>query len=184
MNSQALHFLYIFLSTSGLISVLVMDEEVLVLLCWVLFVGLSYICGSTTINIIFEERRAKFYKDMVVSYDFQKEFLNVLINYHIVRVLLMSEVKYSFNSSKIEIARLLFKYQAGFKFIIGSQLEHKLFILADKEITVGSQVQDIINSRVSINVLKRFKPKNKQVRALKKKILSKSMTKFKSITNS
>jgi len=181
MNSTALNYLYVFLGTAGVMSVLVLDEEVLVLLCWVLFVGLSYIYGSSAINAIFEERREKFYKDMVVSYDFQEKALKILINYHIVQVLIISEVKKLFTFSKTEIARLLNKRQASFKFIIASQIEQKLSILADKEAAVAAQVQDNINLTVSTNVLNLFNSKDKEVVILKEKILSESMTKFESI---
>ena len=52
----------------------------------------------------------KFYKDMVVSYDFQEESLKILINYHIVQVLIISEIKNLFNFSKKEIANILAIY--------------------------------------------------------------------------
>lgn len=184
MNSQALNYLYVFLVTGVIMSVLVMDEEVLVLLCWVLFVGLAYTYGSSAINAIFEDRREKFYKEMVVSYDFQEEALKVLINYHIVQVLIISEVKNLFSFSKTEIAKILVKRQASFKFIIASQIEQKLSILADKEASVAAQVQDNINLTVSNNVLNSFKSNNKQISALKEKILSESMIKFKTIASS
>jgi len=183
MNSQALNYLYVFLGSTGVMSVLVMDEEVLVLLCWVLFVGLAYTYGSSAINAIFEERREKFYKDMVISYDFQEEALKVLINYHIVQVLIIAEIKKLFNFSLSEISRILTKRQASFKFIIASQIEQKLSILADKEAAVAAQVQDNINLTVSTNVLNLFKSKDKDVTDLKEKILSESMTKFETIAS-
>lgn len=184
MNSQALNYLYILLGTAGIMGVLVMDEEVLVLLCWAAFVGLAYTYGSSAVNTIFEERRDKFYKDMVVSYDFQEEALKVLINYHIIQVLVISEVKKLFDFSKFEITRILAKRQASFKFIIASQIEQKLSILADKEAAVAAQVQENINSTVSTNVLNLFKSNDKKVVSLKEKILAESMTKFENIATS
>lgn len=184
MNSQALNYLYVFLGTAGVMGVLVMDEEVLVLFCWVVFVCLAYNYGATAVNDMFEERRAKFYKDMVVSYDLREEALKVLINYHIIQFLVISEVKKLFEFSKSEISRILAKRQASFKFVIASQIEQKLSILADKEAAVAAQVQDNINSVVSTNVLNLFKSNDKKVGALKEKILSESMAKFESIASS
>jgi hypothetical protein len=63
MNSQALNYLYVLVGTAGVMGTLVMDEEVLVLLCWAVFVGLSYTYGSSAVNAMFEDRRQKFYKD-------------------------------------------------------------------------------------------------------------------------
>jgi hypothetical protein len=42
MKSQVLHYLYVFLGTTGIMGVLVIDEEVLELFCWVLLVVLAY----------------------------------------------------------------------------------------------------------------------------------------------
>jgi hypothetical protein len=184
MNSQSLNYLYVLLGTAGIMGTLVMDEEVLVLLCWVVFVVFAYTYGSDAINATFEERRAKFYKDMVVSYDFREEALKVLINYHIVQFLVIAEVKKLFSFSKAEISRILAKRQASFKFVIASQIEQKLSILADKEAAVAAQVQDNINATVSANVLNLFKSNDKKVGALKEKILSESMTKFETIASS
>jgi hypothetical protein len=120
---------------------------------------------------------------MVVSFDFQKQTLKILINYHIVQVLIISEVNKLFNFSKVEITRILTKRQASFKFIIASQIEQKLSILADKEAAVAAQVQDKINLMVCAKVLNFFKSKGKKVAILKKKLLSKSMAKFKTIAS-
>jgi hypothetical protein len=183
MNLQALNYLYLFLGTIGIMSVLIMDEEVLLLLCWVLFICLFYIYGSTTVNVIFDEIRLKFRIDMFVSYDFQKLGLRLLIHSHIIQSLITYEVKYLFNFSKKVIALILFKRQSSFKFIIASLIEYKLSILSDKEAVVASEVQDIINSRVSVNVFNKFKLNNKKVIVFKRKILSESMAKFKTIVS-
>jgi hypothetical protein len=183
MNAQALNYVYVLLGTVAVSGVLVMDEEVLVLLCWAIFVALAYAYGSEAVNSMFEEKREKFYKDIVSSYDFQEEALKVLINYHTIQILVIAEVKALFNFSKGEISRILNKRQSSFKFIIASQIEQKLSILSDKETAVASQVQETINAKVTANVLELFKSNDKTVSSLKEKILSESMTKFESIAS-
>lgn len=182
MKSQALNYVYLLLGSAALSTILVMDEEVLVLLCWVIFVCLSYGYGSEAINQIFEDRRKKFYKDIAISYDIKEETLKVLINYHIIQVLVISEIQSLFNFSKLKINQILNKRQASFKFIIASQIEQKLSILADKEAGIAAQVQESITQTVSSKVLELFKSKDKSVTSLKEKILSESMTKFENIT--
>jgi len=179
--NQGLNYIYLLLGTIGVTSVIVADEEVLVLLCWVIFVALAYTYGASAINAMFNEKREKSYNDLVASYDFQEEALKVLINYHTLQVLVISEIKQLFDFSKAEIVRILAKRQSGFKHTIASQIEQKLSILADKESVVAAQVQETINSTVSLNVLNLFKTNNKQVGALKEKILSESMSKFETI---
>jgi len=184
MNNQGLNYIYVLLVTIGVTSVLVMDEEVLVLLCWVLFVALAYNYGAGAVNAMFEDRREKSYNDLVSSYNFQEEALKVLIKYHTLQVLIISEVKQLFDFSKSEITRILEKRQSSFKHIIASQVEQKLSILADKEALVAAQVQETINSTVSSTVLNLFKTNDKKVGALKEKILSESMAQFETIAKS
>jgi F0F1-type ATP synthase membrane subunit b/b' len=181
MNSQSLNYLYTLLGTVAVMSILVMDEEVLVLLCWVTFVGLAYTYGASAVNAMFDERRAKFSEDILSSYNLQEEALKALINYHTIQTLIIAEVKQLFDFSKSEISRILAKRQTSFKSIIASQIEQKLSILADKEHAVASQVQDTINLTVSQNVLTLFSSDTKDVKKLKEKILSESMAKFETI---
>jgi hypothetical protein len=179
---KSLNNLYILLGTAGIMGVLVMDEEVLVLGCWVVFVCLAYTYGSSTVNEIFEERRAKFAEDILSSYTFQEMATKALINYHNIQVSVLSEIKELFDFSKSEISRILGQRRDSFKSIIGSQIEQKLSILADKEAAVASQVQESIHSTVSQNVFTLFKSKEKNVKVLKEKILNESMSKFESIS--
>jgi hypothetical protein len=183
MNSQVLNYLYVFLVSIGIMNVLVMDEEVLVLLCWVLFVVLLYIYTCSAINIIFEEDRVKLYKDIVSSYNFQIKFLKILEDAHIIQTLTSFEVRQLYHFLMLETAKFFGKRQASFKFIIASQIEQKLFILLDKEAAVAIQAQDNINLKISFKVLKLFKSKNERVSILKAKILRESMTKFKTISS-
>ena len=96
---------------------------------------------------------------------------------------MISEIKTLFDFSKTEISRILSKRQDSFKFIVATQIEAKLSLLADKESVVAAQVQETINNTVSSNVLNLFKSNTKEVGALKEKILSESMSKFEAIAN-
>jgi hypothetical protein len=177
-----LNNLYILLGTAGIMGVLVMDEEVLVLGCWVTFVCLAYTYGSSAINEMFDERRAKFSEDILSSYTFQESAIKALINYHNVQILVISEIKQLLDFSKSEISRILGQRQDSFKTIISGQIEQKLSILADKEAAVASQVQETIHATVSENVLTLFSSNDSTVKSLKEDILAESMTKFESIS--
>lgn len=183
MNTAAVNYVYVLLGTVTVSSMLVLDEEVLVLLCWVVFVALAYAYGSSAVNAMFEEKREKSYNDIVASYNFKEEAIKVLINYYTLQVLVISEIKTLFDFSKTEISRILSKRQDSFKFIVATQIEAKLSLLADKESVVAAQVQETINNTVSSNVLNLFKSNTKEVGALKEKILSESMSKFEAIAN-
>jgi len=169
MTTQGLHNLYIFLGTASITSILVMDEEVLVLLCWILFVTLTYIYGSSVIGALFEERNKKFYKDMVTSYDFQEKALKILINYHMTQVLIINEVINLFYFSKGEIVKILDKRQVSFKFTIASQIEHKLSTLIDKENNAATEIQNNFIIRMNTGFLSYFLKKYIQLNNYNKK---------------
>jgi hypothetical protein len=191
MNSQALSYTCLLLSTVISMNVLVVEEEVLVLLCWLLFISLACTYGSSAINGIFEERREIFCKDMDLSFFFQEEALKVIINYHRIQLLIIFEIMNLFHFSRSEITRIIIKRQLSFKFLIASQIEQKLLILVDKEASMEVQVQNNISLTVSNRVLNDvsmllvhlFKSKNKQIIAFKKNLLSESITKFKTIAS-
>ena len=182
MNSQSLNYLYTLLGTVAVMSILVMDEEVLVLLCWVTFVGLAYTYGASAVNAMFEERRLKFSEDILSSYNLQEEALKTLISYHTIQTVIIAEIKQLFEFSKSEISRILERRQNSFKAVIATQIDQKLSILADKEHAVASQVQETINTTVSQNVFTLFSSDKKEVKKLKEKILAESMTKFETIS--
>jgi hypothetical protein len=184
MNLQFLNYLYVFLLTIGFMNILVIDDEMLVLLCWVLFVVLSYIYISNAINVLFVEDRVKLHKDMVFFNDLHVGALRALKNCHMIHVLTSFESAKLINFSRLKAAKFLDKRQVSFKFIIVSQIENKLFILLGKEATVAAQAQDSINLKISLKIFNLFKLKNKRVNNLKKKILGESIIKFKNIVDS
>ena len=186
---KSLNNLYILLGTAIIMGVLVMDEEVLVLGCWVVFVCLAYTYGSSTVNEIFEERRAKFAEDILSSYTFQNIATNALINYHNVQVSVLSEIKELFDFSKSEISRILGQRRDNFKSTIGSQIELKLAILADKEAVVAAQAQKNIRLSVFHNVNRFFNTFNSlrngeisSLKLLKDQVFVESLFTFKNIS--
>ena len=162
-------------------SVLVMDMEILILLCWIFFVGLAYKYGSNVINTIFEKRRDNLHKDMAFSLDYRENMIKSFLHYHIIQTKLFDEIEKIFTFSKLELIKILIRRQSSFNSIVSSQIENKLFILADKEAFVAGQVQDNINQTICNKLHFLFKTRSKRVVVLKKKILSETMKKFKNI---
>lgn len=191
MNSQDLSYACFLLSTVISMNILFVEEELLVLLCWLLFVSLTYIYGFSAINSIFEERRETFCKDINLSFSFQEKALKILINYHRIQLRIVLEIIVLFNFSRSEITRIIMKRQLNFKFLIASQIEQKLSLLVDKEASIEAQIQSNISLTVSNKVLNDvstllghlFKKKNKKIIAFKKNLLSESMSKFKTIAS-
>jgi hypothetical protein len=161
-----------------------LNEEVLVLISWVIFVVVASFYSSTIIENTFEETREKFYKNLVLSFDFKKKALEILINYYKLQFITILQIKKLFIFSRSEINKLLIKRQASFKFIIASQIENRLSSLIDKEIAKTSEVKDNLKSKLSFKILSIFNSKKKKnLIALKKNIFKKSMLNLKIIAS-
>lgn len=182
MKSNNMQSLYLLLGSLATLAFIVLDEEVLVLFCWVVFVILAYTYGHEGVNNFFEEEREKIYKNLVKSYNFKEESLKLSINYYIVQVLLISEIKKLFDFSKNEINFVLKKKEAAFKSLLAKQIEERLSILADKESRLKSDLQLEINEKLYSNVLTLLKSNSPKVKTLKEKVLEDSMTKFEEIS--
>jgi hypothetical protein len=139
-----------------------LNEEVLVLISWVIFVVVASVYSSTIIENTFEETREKFYKNLVLSFDFKKKALEILINYYKLQFITILQIKKLFIFSRSEINKLLIKRQASFKFIIASQIENRLSSLIDKEIAKTSEVKDNLKSKLSFKILSIFNSKKKK----------------------
>ena len=182
MKSQNMNSLYLLLGSMATLAFIVLDEEVLVLFCWLVFVILAYNYGHEGVNNFFEKEREKIYKALVQSYNLKEESLKLSINYYIIQVLLISEIKRLFDFSKSEINFVLQKKEASFKFLLGRQIEERLSILADKENRLVSDFQSKINDRLYLNVLTMLKSNSPEIQNLKEKILKDSMSKFEDIS--
>jgi hypothetical protein len=190
MNLLFLHFssflnpVLNFATITYLETLFYLNEEVLVLISWVIFVIVASFYSSTIIENTFEETREKFYKNLVLSFDFKKKALEILINYYKLQFITILQIKKLFIFSRSEINKLLIKRQASFKFIIASQIENRLSSLIDKEIAKTSEVKDNLKSKLSFKILSIFNSKKKKnLIALKKNIFKKSMLNLKIIAS-
>jgi len=69
---MALNITYAILGTAAICTGMVMDEEVLVLYAFILFVGLAYHYGSSVVNDMIQTEASKIGKEFDVFFMFKK----------------------------------------------------------------------------------------------------------------
>jgi hypothetical protein len=179
---MALNVAYAIAGTTAICSGIVMDEEVLVLICFVLFVGMAFHYGSSLVNDSIQLEASKMGKEFDAFFDLQKKTLKALINYHALQVLVISQVKELLEFSKGEIGKVISAKKLVLDATLATQTEQKLAYLASKEQAVAQTVQAEASAYVTAKINTIFTTDNKEKKALKEKILAENMKKLESLS--
>jgi len=129
---MALNVAYAIAGTTAICSGMVMDEEVLVLICFVLFVGMAFHYGSNLVNDSIQLEASKMGKEFDAFFDLQKKTLKALINYHKLQVLVISQVKELLTFSKGEIGKVISAKKLTLDATLATQTEQKLVFFSFK----------------------------------------------------
>ena len=101
-QNSVLNYVYAMLGTAGVLTVLIMDEEVLVLYIFVGFIGCVYHFTGSLVNDELRSQANKIGEEFDVYINLQKKVLKTLINYHIMQVLVISELQGLLSFSKTQ----------------------------------------------------------------------------------
>ena len=104
---MALNYAYAILGTAVVCTGMIMDEEVLVLYAFILFVALAYHYGSSVVDGMIRSEAEKVSKEFDAFFDVQKKVLKTLIQYHGLQVAVISQVKELLEFSKGEISTII-----------------------------------------------------------------------------
>jgi hypothetical protein len=96
-------------------------------------------------EILFEERREKISKNMIVNFNSKKENLKILISCDRLQIITTPDLEKLLNFSRSVVERILAKGQSSFKFIIAYQIKQKLSFFLEKEAVLLAQMQNAIN---------------------------------------
>jgi hypothetical protein len=131
---MALNITYAILGTAAICTGMVMDEEVLVLYAFILFVGLAYHYGSSVVNDTIQTEASKIGKEFDVFFDVQKKLIKTLITYHVLQVLVISQIQSLLEFSKTEITKVIAAKKLSLDFALSQQMEQKLSYLAARAV--------------------------------------------------
>ena len=175
---MALNYAYAILGTAVVCTGMIMDEEVLVLYAFILFVALAYHYGSSVVDNSIRSEADKITKEFDAFFDVQKNVLKALIQYHTLQVEMTSQIKELLVFSKGEISSVISAKKATLDSTLASDMEQKLSYLASKELAIASKVQSEAATFVTNTVLEVFTTENKTKDALKAKVLTENLAKL------
>jgi len=178
---MALNYAYAILVTAVVCTGMIMDEEVLVLYAFILFVALAYHYGSSVVDGMIRSEAEKVSKEFDAFFDVQKKVLKTLIQYHGLQVLVISQIKELLEFSKGEISNIISAKKATLDAKLAEEMDSKLAYLAAKEQVIASNVQEEASTVITQKVLNIFTTDHKDKKALKEKVLSENISKLESI---
>jgi|NorSeaMetagenome_1021524.scaffolds.fasta_scaffold00958_16 hypothetical protein len=178
---MALNYAYAILGTAVVCTGMIMDEEVLVLYAFILFVALAYHYGSSVVDGMIRSEAEKVSKEFDAFFDVQKKVLKTLIQYHVLQVLVISQIKELLEFSKGEVSNIISAKKASLDATLAEEMDSKLAFLAAKEQSIASNVQAEATTLITQKVLDIFTTDNKDKKALKEKVLTENISKLESI---
>jgi len=178
---MALNYAYTIVGTASICTGMIMDEEVIILYAFILFVGLAFQYGGAIINDMITTEATKIGKEFDTFFDVQKKLIKTLIKYHVLQVLVISQIKALLEFSKGEISTLISAKKATLDATIVTQMEQKLSYLATKEQSIAAQVQAEATAHVTGKVLEIFTTDHKDKKSLKEKILAENIAKLETL---
>ena len=180
-NQSVLNILFAVLATAVVLTVLIMDEEVLVLYVFVTFCGLSYHFVSGSVDEQLRSDASKMGVEFDKYFEVQKKVLKTLIQYHVTQILVISQLKNLLDFSKSEITKVIEAKKKSFDAQLATQIEQKLAYIAAKELSISAKVQSESSDIITKKIRTIFETDNKQKGALKEKILTENLAKLESL---
>jgi len=178
---MALNYTFAILSTGMVCTGMVMDEEVIVVYAFILFIGLIYHYTSKLVDDSIRIESQKIGKEFDLFFDFQKNIVKSLIKYHVLQILIITQIKGLLDFSLSEISNLIQTKKKILDGKLGSQMEQKLSYLASKEQGIAMKVQGDASKQIIANVQKLFSTENKESKKIKEKFLAENISKLDSI---
>lgn len=178
---MALNIAYAIVGTAAICTTMVMTNELLVLFCFILFVGIAYQYGATMIDESIKSETVKMAKEFDAFFELQKKVLQGLISYHVLQISVIGQMKSLLEFSKGEISKILAAKKASLDSSLAIQAEQKLALLSSKEQAIAQSVQLEAASFVTSKIQDIFTTDNKDNKSLKEKILVENMKKLESL---
>ena len=178
---MALNMAFAIVGTGFVCTSMVMDEEVLVLYCFVLFVGAAYQYGSATVQNLIETETSKIGKEFDTFFDLQKKVIQTLISYHTIQLTITDQLKSLLTFSKEEVQKILAAKKLILEATLIKQVESKLSFLASKEQAIVQNVQIDASNYISSKILEIFTTDHKDKKSLKEKILAENIAKLETL---
>jgi len=179
---MALNYTFAVLSTAIVFTGMILDEEVIVVYAFILFVGFIYHYTSSLVDDSIRKESTKIGNEFDIFFNLQKKVMKSLIRYHVLQVLVITQIKGLLEFSKNEISNLIQAKKQILDAQLANQMEQKLSYFASKEQGIAIKVQADASQHIIASVQNIFLVENKQNKKIKEKFLAENISKLESMS--
>lgn len=179
---MALNYAYTILGTAIFSTSMVLDEEILVLYSFILFVAMTYHYLNCFVDDFICQETLKMRKDFDTFFEIQKKLLKTLIHFHSLQILVVSEMKELLNFLENETFDFIRAKKVSLDSAIVLEIEQKLILLSSKELIISQGIQNKASIFLGDQVLAIFKGNNEEKIRLKEVVLEENMEKLESLS--
>ena len=164
-----------FFSTANIV---ILNEESLVAICFVIFVATLYVYGRSIISETLEERSRQVSQEFDRLFDLQLKNKELLISCYEHQSGLSAKIRTIFSFSQEEIKSLVAQKEKGLNYIISLQIEQKLMSIFSKEVAILLSLQSEIVKFFTFEIRNLFVGKSVEQQQLKAAVTKESITKL------
>lgn len=120
-------------------------------------------------------------KEFDIFFDLQKKVIKTLITYHVLQVLVITQIQNLLEFSKGEISKVIAAKKASLDNTLAQQMEQKLVLLSAKEQAIALKVQFDASAHITSKIEAIFTTENKNKQGLKEKFLAENIAKLETL---
>ncbi len=181
-NKRYLALFYFFIGAFfATANILVLNEESLVAICFVVFVVTLYVYGRAVITDALTERTRSISVEFDSLFDLQLKNKDLLISCYQQHFSLITKVHSVLSFSKSEIKQVVSQREKMLNVLISNQIEQKLASILSKEIVILMSIQSEIVKLFTAEIRKLFTEKSNEQQRLKNVVTEESISKLETI---
>ena len=178
-NQRFLALFYFFIgSLFATANIIIMNEETIIALCFVLFVSTLYVYGRVSILNSLTERSGQISKGFDNFFNLHLQNLELLISFYKKQNNLLTKVNSVSEFSKKEILTVIEKKEKSLNSLIVLQIEQKLSSILTKEMAIFASIQSEIVKLFTTEICEMFLLKSANQQQLKEDVTNESIKKL------
>lgn len=163
-------------------NIIIMNEETIVAICFVLFITTIYVYGRTTITESLAERTQQISQEFDSFYALHLQNIELLISYYKKQNDLLDKVTAISSFTKDEIKNVISKKEQALNASISLQIEQKLNAILAKEMAIIAGIQSEIVKLFTMEIREMFVKESPSQKQLKSEVTNESIAKLNLLT--
>lgn len=164
-------------------NIVIMNEETIVAICFVLFIITLYVYGRTTVTESLAERTQQISQEFDSFYSLHVQNIELLISYYNKQNDLLEKVTAISSFTKDEIKTVISKKEHALNASISAQIEQKLNTILAKEMAIIAGIQSEIVKLFTNEIREMFIKESPSQKQLKVDVTNESISKLGMLTS-